>query len=295
MPNDGTRFSDSSDVAGGPPGWVIVAAPNDATAGGSWAWLSTDGATWELLPIDAWSAARVERVVWWNDRFVASGTEGSGTDVHVAFWTSADGRAWDPIPDRPSFVIYQGGTVKDFVGDREMFGGRVEDLYLDGQNLVAEAIVLLSCECDDPRPAELWTTADTAVWDWRVSGFDDLLPHPIRTPSGTFFRTQLQTIEQSTDGKHWTTFWSPPAFTDAEVVDLTAYRDGFVGVGDKFLGEQQDALVVSSDDGVNSVESTGWPGFENGYMTSVAGFGDTVVAYGGANQAPYAWVSQPAP
>jgi hypothetical protein len=101
-------------------------------------WTSADGLAWELHLIEAWAGFRADRVIWWHDRFVAAGAEGDGTDVRVPFWTSGDGVDWRRVEDRPLFAMYQGSAIKDYVGDFELAGGYVIDLYVQNDKLVAE-------------------------------------------------------------------------------------------------------------------------------------------------------------
>ncbi len=98
-----TEFTFPVALAGGPDGDVVAVGRSGMTPV---AWSSVDGLTWQRHPVPVLGrdgvAERMTTVVAAERGYVAGGSVGPELlERHARFWTSVDGRAWEPVRDDP--------------------------------------------------------------------------------------------------------------------------------------------------------------------------------------------------
>jgi hypothetical protein len=130
-------------------------------------WVSPDGRTWERAADGGiFQGARFSDVAATEQGFVIVGAvydrlAPQGRPPRGAIWTSADGRAWQRVPDGPIFDI--GGYLD--TGEDPGSGGPRRVISADGAFVAAGAV------CNDKgldcRPA-FWSSADGSTWERAV-------------------------------------------------------------------------------------------------------------------------------
>jgi hypothetical protein len=202
-------------------------------------WLSSDGITWSLLPIDelppeADGASWMRDVVVGGPGLVAVGSETPDQPLgaQAVIWTSEDGTSWTKIPaaelgsddpDDPTFWL--------------------SDVTIGGPGLVAVGRAFNSTEPDPCGGCggAVWTSVDGITWE-RAPVDPDLLDGIERVAanksglvavgSGTTDDQKNGAAWVSPDGLSWTVVNDAPKLTA-----ITATEFGFVGVGTEELIE----------------------------------------------------------
>jgi hypothetical protein len=268
----------------------FVAVGKDARGGQ--VWTSTDGVRWDRLPDGPeWDGAEITRVISWNDRFVAAGSDGG---QRAAFWVSGDGRAWVRAPDSPELAFYVGSS-------NGYIGGGVTALYTDGATVVAGGTP--GCDCGEAGSGILvtWRSPDGLHWTRHQE-----VPGQLPTPSGPAVAGgagQLRisgytdqngdfgaSLETSSDGADWRVVYraGPSTFLNR----LVPVAGGFLAIGADQGTQGWSALAVSSTDGLTWTRSTG-ADLVNGSMAAAAQSQGVLVAVGDRVGQPVVWVSPP--
>ena len=158
------------DVAAGPPGIVAIGYAARPTLQAT-TWFSTDGTSWERIPIAGADLARVSAVTWTGGRFVIVGEARpviqdaaaiATARAHAAVWTSEDGRTWTRVPHAPVFEV--GGFIDTM---EDPASGGMRDVVAGPGGLVAVGSVCTSTPAGCLPAA--WTSSDGISWV-RVTG-----------------------------------------------------------------------------------------------------------------------------
>jgi hypothetical protein len=260
-------------------------------------WLSPNGSDWQLVEDVDWPGGFIDTIGSWRGDYVAAGRL-AGERAQAAFWTSADGRLWQQLPDHPSFEFYS-----DIPAGRDIVAGGVADLRVEGDELVA--IGWLSCACpDEARDATIeWRTSDGLDWRRTEGPPIDFWQAPV--PGGPGWLRIAPgggAVEASADQASWTTAWAPPLGDGGSqpVAQLFALRErpgGYLAVGVLFGGGVGTPLAVSSSDGISWAQSAGWPDIDlaQGTLVDFAVSAELIVAVGpaGVPPQPFAWLHVP--
>jgi len=245
---------------------------------GATAWSSTDGVTWTRTPSKeafAETPMRLTSVVPWDGGFVAGGFRGNGFfSADGAFWTSADGIAWDRAPDSPHLA-----------------DARVVALSIGGPGLVA---VGQAGPADDPGPAAVWTSTDGRSWS-RVPDAPTFHDARMRSVAevpgiglvavGEDLAGDTGIVWTSRDGSRWDRVPSAPIFgrpgIQVRMYDVTAGPGGAVVVGTLTAGIQYgESVAWTSPDGVAWSRTPSSPELLDTEMKAASPWGDRVVAVG---------------
>lgn len=300
VPEDSTAFRPMADdaihsVTARGSGFVAV-----GRAGAGWraaVWLSSDGITWSLLPVDE-APPEAEGASWMTDvvvggpGLVAVGSEtlDQPLGTQAVIWTSDDGTSWSKIPaaelgsddpDDPTFWL--------------------SDVTVGGPGLVAVGRAFNSTEPDPCGGCggAVWTSMDGITWERApvdpdlLDGIERVAAHQsglVAIGSGWTDDQKNGAMWISPDGLSWTAVPHAPKLTS-----ITATGSGLlVGVGTEELEENAcdadangDCLAVAW----TSVDGTTWTrvphdeavfggGPDKQMMSDVTTIGSGVVAVG---------------
>jgi hypothetical protein len=263
----------------------VALAPGEGIA--SSAWFSQNGRDWVLADTaSSWAGRTVSQLVAWQGGYVAAGAVIDDPTGHVLFWQSSDGAAWTPLTDAPALAFVEGkppATARLAL---------VESLSVNADKLSAVGAITCGCESDQPIAVIRWTTSDLVHWIRQelATTFDLFASVPVEV-DGTWVRAADWELEASTDKTSWHRVWPAELKDEIQILAVANTKWGAVAVGGDGVG----ALMVSSTDGLNWIQSTGWPGLLGGILQDVAGSDTTIVAVGGGPSGPLAWVSPPMP
>jgi hypothetical protein len=278
-------------AAGGGEGHRIVAVGR--SGGAPVAWDTTDGRTWTRRTVptlgDGSTWERMVTVLSTDSGYIAGGSAGPELgDRHARFWRSADGVAWEPVPDDPGFagaevvsIVARGGgfVAVGRLGTGQRGSGSIAWVSGDGirwqriespalaSGLVAAldgardgSLVAVGSDLDE-RAALAWRSADGKTWDLAPSE-DSRLYH------GDKIR-----------------------MTDVSVLP----GGGYVAVGNYVGLQYGTATSWTSADGVTWRRAPGHPALEQGEMLAVTVARSELIAVGsfGApdNYIPTIWRS----
>ena len=258
------------------------------------AWDTVDGQAWtrQTIPTfgDGSTWERMVTVLATGSGFIAGGSAGPELgDRHARFWRSADGIAWEPIPDDPGFagaevvsIVAQGSgfVAVGRLGTGQRASGSVAWVSGDGdrwQRIEAPALasglvaavteardgsfVAVGSDLDE-RAALVWRSGDGTTWDLAPS-------EASRLYNGDKIR-----------------------MTDVSVTP----GGGLVAVGNYVGLQYGTATSWTSTDGVTWRRAPGYPALEQGEMLAVTVGRSAMTAVGsfGApdNYIPTIWRSQ---
>ncbi len=276
-----TTGSDGTAVAVGRSGKLPVA------------WTSTDGATWaeHAVPtLDASGVAeRMTSVVASPQGYLAGGSVGPELfERHARFWTSADGVAWQPVPDDPAAFA-----------DAE-----VRAITRLGDGFVAVGVV---GTVQKPTGAVAWTSPDGSSWS-RVDDpafVDGIAVAVVPAPFGGLVAVGSDVARHeaaawiSPDGRTWTRAPNEPSREHsggfAWMTDVTAIGDELIGVGDYQGLQRGTAISWVSGDGLHWTQARSAPVQEQGEFYAITPGGPGAIAVGsfGApdSYVPTIWLS----
>jgi hypothetical protein len=183
--------------------------------------------------------------------FVAVGWDRSGGDIDAVVWTSSDGVAWSRVPH-----------------DEAVFGGNdtqtMRSVAASDRGFVAVGNDSSGGDFD----AAVWTSPDGVVWsrvphDEAVFGGDgdQQMDDVVMAESG-FVAVGLEWMGDDNDAAVWTSpgglVWSRVPHdeavfggeSDQDMNSVVGTERGFVAVGEAWLGEDPDAAVWTSPDGL---------------------------------------------
>jgi hypothetical protein len=279
---------------------VSVAAGGDGTAvavGRSGklpvAWTSADGVAWKQHPVPLLEgsdvAERMTTVVATEHGYLAGGSVGPELfDRHARFWTSVDGREWQPVPDDPDAFA----------------NAEVRAITTFGDGFVAVGVVGTA---QHPSGAVAWTSADGSAWT-RVddpSFVDGIAVAVVPAPFGGLVAVGSDVARReavawtSPDGRRWT---RAPSEASREhsggfvwMTDVVAIGDSVIAIGD-FQGLQRGtATSWVSRDGIHWDQARSAPVQEQGEFYAITSGGPGAIAVGsfGApdSYVPAIWLS----
>jgi hypothetical protein len=279
---------------------VSVAAGGDGTAlavGRSGklpvAWTSADGVAWKQHPVPLLEgsdvAERMTTVVATEHGYLAGGSVGPELfDRHARFWTSVDGKEWQPVPDDPGAFA----------------NAEVRAITTFGDGFVAVGVVGTA---QHPSGAVAWTSADGSAWT-RVddpSFVDGIAVAVVPAPFGGLVAVGSDVGRReavawtSSDGRRWT---RAPKEASREhsggfvwMTDVVAIGDSVIAIGD-FQGLQRGtATSWVSRDGIHWDQARSAPVQEQGEFYAITSGGPGAIAVGsfGApdSYVPTIWLS----
>jgi len=226
--------------------------------------------------------------------YLAVGAAGAQTGPWTpAFWTSADGKAWDRVATDPA-----------------LGAGRPVRVTIGGPGFVAVGVTGTD---RDPTGSAIWTSPDGRRWTRLPAdaggGLDGIaLRSVVAGPTGLLalggrLDGTAGVVLGSTNGLDWSRAPTGElAFrgSDISVVDAAWARDRWVAVGHYLFGQQYGSAVAwTSPDGRTWTRSPDATSFGQGEMASLVAAGSGVVAVGtfGApdNYIPTVWLSPAQP
>jgi hypothetical protein len=200
-------------------------------------------------------------VVTGGPGYVAGGVDETAT----AFWTSADGRSWDPVAVEPH-------------------NAPVAEIVAGGPGFVAVT----------SSPASIWTSADGREWT-RAADQPDLAggtPLDLATNGTVFVAVGGGGFWRSEDGVAWRRTSVPG--NPGNQYDVVAGGPGFVAVGSVLLGSMEaKGAIWTSVDGSTWERLADDPVFDQAEIVSVARDGDGLVAAGWRSDIEAGWFFTP--
>ena len=280
---DGRSWTLRSDFAGGEGSvaWAVATKASTAVAvgvvsGAPAAWYSADGLAWSRAPspADGPDRAQLRAVVATQHGFVAAGSdERDLLAPRAVFWASADGQAWQRVPD-----------VDDFAGVR------VEGLAVEDGAVVAVGTVYAGKE---PTGAVSWRSADGTTWR-RSPASGDLEAGQMHSVSagakgllavGAELAGHRALVWSSSDGLAWTLAPDSTSLDNfglqIEMRDVVRLDDRDIAVGHLVFGTQYPTgLVWQSTDGTAWTRSPTAPVLEQVKFAAVTGGPGWAIAVG---------------
>jgi hypothetical protein len=256
------------------------------------AWSSADGRAWQIHDVpmlgDGSIAERMTTVVATPVGFLAGGSVGPELfERHARFWTSPDGRTWQPVADDPA--AFADAEVRSIV--------RAGDGYV-AVGLVGTAQAITG--------SVAWTSPDGRTWT-RVETPDLALGRTVAVVGAPFggivaVGSDLDEHEaltwSSPDGRSWAISPSEPSrqyHGKVRMTDVVAVGDELVGIGN-YVGLQRGTAVSwVTTDGRHWLPARSAPVQEQGEPYAVAAGGPGIVIVGsfGApdDYIPTVWLS----
>ena len=281
-------------------GWDGLGVDYDAAV-----WTSPDGVTWSRVPHNEAVFGGPDVQAMWSvtvggPGLVAVGWDGLGADYDAAVWTSPDGIIWSRVSDDEAGF--------DGPGLQALFG-----VTAGGPGVVAVG----SAESgDDDDDAAVWTSPDGITWS-RVAddkavfggtGAQQMVrvtvggPGLVAVGSAESGDDDNAAVWTSPDGVTWSRVADDKAVfggTGAQkILDVTAGRPGLVAVGRDRLGDDDNAAVWTSPDGVtwsrvpHNEAVLGGAGRQTMAAVTVGGPGFVAVGFdqSGDDRDPAVWV-----
>ncbi len=231
------------------------------------AWTSRDGASWTEHPVPvlgtAGTAERMSAVVAAPGGFLAGGSIGPETGSrHARFWRSADGSAWNPVPD-------------DAAGFAD---AEVRSIVRTATSYVA---VGLRGTAGHPTGSVAWTSADGERWtrvdsaDLRTGQTASLVVGPDGglVAVGADLERREALVWTSPDGLTWT---RAPGETSRrfggfiQMTDVTLAGRTFIAVGQSSSLQRPTVMAWVSSDGIHWTAAPEVPAFEQSEAYGVA-------------------------
>jgi hypothetical protein len=276
----------TTDVAAGPGGFVAIGhrgmtmTPIEPVV-----WFSSDGLSWQLAEMGSlFQAATLEAVTADGPGFVIVGKVTSPAAPRAAVWVSADGRAWERVPDGHAFGV--GGYIN--TGEIPASGGMTRVTAAGG----GRGLVAIGSRCEgggtliDPGPmgdsdscqAAAWSSPDGIDWTQNAPDLDPqwsltsiaTTGDTVIVVGGAFAQTGQPSAGVSLisrDGAAW----------EATRLEDVPRLDVVVGVPDGVIAFSTDLGALRawrSSDGRDWTEIAGIPQVEG--LTVVRGIGATV-------------------
>lgn len=188
----------------------------------------------------ATTAQGARKVAVFDGGLIAVGTDDAG---QVAVWVSRDGESWDRADHSEVLAGIDVSDVAQF-GDQALVVGQAADsgegvvlTSRDGRSWIRSAIVAsnLGPDSDIEMTRLLEDLANVGAWKPRAIAATD---SSVAVVGGTYGNAGV--FWQSTDGLTWTVSEPLPVFDRGdELVDVVAWKDGFVAVGFDGTGSPQ--------------------------------------------------------
>ena len=256
------------------------------------AWTSADGATWDKHTAPVLDRARAERmttVIATPDAYLAGGSAGPElSDRHARFWRSADGRAWDAVPD--DAAAFADAEVRSIarLGDEFVAVGVVGS----AQKATA-AVAWISSD------GLHWTRVDDPSFDGAIAVSVVAAPFGGLVAVGSDVARHEAIAWTSSDGQRWTRApRTASTFRDKGFVwmtDVATIGDVVVATGMEQPLQRATATSWVSRDGTSWEPAHDAPVQEQGefYAITPGGPGAVVVgAFGGPDSyVPTVWLS----
>lgn len=273
-------------AAGGDGTLVAVGRSGNEPA----AWTTTNGVEWarQSVPVLGGSGdpERMTAVASGARGFVAGGSVGPELfERHARFWRSADGVAWEPVPDDP--VAFSDAEVRSITA-------------FDG-GFVAVGVV---GSVQDPTGAVAWTSPDGVAWT-RVDdpAFDaavavSVVPAPFGglVAVGSTVDRRNAVAWTSPDGQVWTRAPDEPSRQHsggfAWMTDVVAIGDVVIGVGDVQGLQHGTAISWVSRDGLAWEQARSAPVRQGAEFYAIVQAGSNGAIAVGAFGAPDSYVPE---
>ena len=254
------------------PGRIVAAAAAGAAGERSVAWSSVDhGATWVAEPRPG-GARSLGRLIAWGDRVLAIG-EGDSGCAHpsvVQVQVRDAGGEWAAAPFDPIFCA-----------------GGMPQAAASGTHAV-----IVGAGTGDVAYA--WSSEDGLHWTDRSSVFVDRFPQGVAVDGsgfiafGTYLDRRPAWVARSVDGTAWQGPRPMPGLAGATVVGNPVTLDGQVAV---FAGDSNGAVWLIQPDGSGGWRSQLTLGLTRTTLSRIVAVGGGLVALGGDDGGPVAWVS----
>jgi hypothetical protein len=251
---------------------LVVAVGGSGGIGSARAWRSVDGGvTWIAEPLPR-STPAVTTLVPWGERLLAVGTGTADCPhpeaVEVALRSAAGD--WTAAPFDQLFC--GGGTA-----------------YAAGSG--THAVIVGASAGDVPFA---WSATDGLHWIDHSSGFGDRIPAGVGTDMSGFIVIGTDPAgpspweARSVDGATWTAPRAMTGVSGATIIGGPLNIDGSVAV---FLGGSGGAVGIARTDGSGQWHSELCKGLDAATVSRIVSAGDGLVALGGDEHGPKAWVS----
>ena len=254
------------------PGTVVAMAAGGAAGEHGIAWSSGDaGATWASEPLPG-NTHGVGRSIAWGDRVLTLG-EGDGDCAHPAvtkIWIRDAAGGWKAAPFDP--LMCAGGIAQAAAA--------------------GDHAVILGTGAGDVGFA--WSSDDGLKWTDRSSVFNGRMPQGVATDGSGFVAFGAGPFPgpnwsaRSADGSTWEEPVPLPGLAEGSIIGNPVVLDGEIAV---FVGDPSGAIGVLKPDGSDGWRSELTTGLTRETLSRIVAVGDGLVALGGGDAGPLAWIS----
>jgi hypothetical protein len=252
------------------PGTVVATSIGDAAGGRGLAWTTSDGgATWASEPLPG-TAQAIGRSIAWGDRVLTLG-EGDGDCAHPSvtkIWIRDAAGGWKAAPFDP--ILCAGGIAQAAAA--------------------GEHAVILGTGAGDVGFA--WSSDDGLTWTDRSKPFEGRLPQGVAADGSGFIAFGVGPgpawSARSADGSAWDEPVTLPGLAGGAIIGNPVVLGDEVVV---FVGDPSGAIGVLKPDGNGGWKSELTNGLTRETLARIVAVGDGLVALGGGETGPAAWIS----
>ena len=254
------------------PGTVVAVATSGAAGGDGIAWSSGDGgATWASEPLPG-TTSGIGRSIGWGDRVLTLG-EGDGDCAHPSvtkIWIRDAAGIWKAAPFDP--LLCAGGIAQAATA--------------------GDHAVILGTGAGDVGFA--WSSDDGLKWTDRSSTFNGRLPQGVAADGSGFVAFGVGPFPgpawsaRSADGSTWQEPVPLPGLAEGSIIGNPVVFGGEIAV---FVGDPSGAIGVLKPDGNGGWKSDLTTGLTRETLSRIMAVGDGLVALGGGEAGPLAWIS----
>ncbi len=254
------------------PDTVVAVAAGGAAGRNGVAWSSSDdGATWASEPLPG-KARTIGRSIAWGDRVLTLG-EGDGDCAHpsvLGTWIRDAAGGWTAAPFDP--ILCAGGIAQAATA--------------------GEHAVILGTGAGDVGFA--WSSADGLKWTDRSEPFEGRLPQGVAADGPGFVAFGVGPFPgpawsaRSADGSSWDEPVPLPGLAEAAIIGNPVVLGSEVVV---FVGDPSGAIGMLRPDGSGGWRSELTNGLTRETLGRIAAVGDGLIALGGGETGPMAWIS----